>query len=105
MLDLLHIENIAVIEKADIEFSPGLNVLTGETGAGKSIVIDAISAVTGGRVSKEVVRSGAVGALVTGSFTAELPESWYEEHGIPEDENGQLIVMRRISAEERISAV
>ena len=62
MLNLLHIENIAVIEKADIEFENGLSVLTGETGAGKSIVIDALSAITGGRVSKDIVRTGAKAA-------------------------------------------
>ena len=59
MLNELHIENIAVIEKADICFGPGLNVLTGETGAGKSIVIDSIGAVLGERVSRELVRRGA----------------------------------------------
>ncbi|MCL2367131.1 MAG: AAA family ATPase, partial [Oscillospiraceae bacterium] len=65
MIKFLHIENIAVIEKADIEFADGLNVLTGETGAGKSIVIDALSAVSGGRASRELVRTGADFALVT----------------------------------------
>ena len=59
MLNELHIENIAVIERADISFGRGLNVLTGETGAGKSIVIDSIGAVLGGRVSRELVRRGA----------------------------------------------
>ena len=57
MLKELHIENIAVIERADIEPAPGLNVLTGETGAGKSIVIDSLQAVTGGRVSRDLVRT------------------------------------------------
>ena len=56
MLSELHIENIAVIERSDIRFESGLNVLTGETGAGKSIVIDAIGAVLGDRVSRELVR-------------------------------------------------
>lgn len=59
MLNELHIENIAVIERADISFGRGLNVLTGETGAGKSIVIDSIGAVLGDRVSRELVRRGA----------------------------------------------
>ena len=59
MLTSLHIENIAVIERADIEFAPGFNVLTGETGAGKSILIDSIDAVLGGRASREIVRRGA----------------------------------------------
>ena len=59
MLRELHIENIAVIERADIEPGPGLNVLTGETGAGKSIVIDSLQAVLGSRVSRELARTGA----------------------------------------------
>lgn len=59
MLELLHIENIAVIESADISFRPGFNALTGETGAGKSIVIDAMSAVLGGRASRELIRDRA----------------------------------------------
>jgi len=68
MLKELYIENIAVIEKTNIEFSKGLNVLTGETGAGKSIVIDAISAVLGRRTSRELVRTGANSAYVSASF-------------------------------------
>ena len=59
MLQLLHIENIAVIERADIELDKGLTVLSGETGAGKSIVIDSIGALLGKRVSRDLVRSGA----------------------------------------------
>ena len=59
MLTQLHIENIAVIEKADIEFGQGLTVLTGETGAGKSIIVDSLGAVLGARTSRELVRSGA----------------------------------------------
>ena len=69
MLSLLHIENIAVVERADMEFGPGLNVLTGETGAGKSIVIDALEASLGWRTSRELVRTGAKSALVTATFT------------------------------------
>ena len=68
MLSVLHIENIAVIESADILFGPGFNALTGETGAGKSIVVDAMSAVTGERASRELIRTGAKSALVTGCF-------------------------------------
>ena len=64
MLELLHIENIAIIEAADIEFAPGFNALTGETGAGKSIVIDSLSAVLGQRTSRELIRTGAKSALV-----------------------------------------
>lgn len=67
MLSLLHIENIALIQSADIRFEPGYNVLTGETGAGKSIVIDSIGAVLGERTSRELIRTGAKSALVTAS--------------------------------------
>lgn len=65
MLTELHIENIAVIERADIEPGPGLNVLTGETGAGKSIVIDSLEAILGARASRELVRTGAQNAAVS----------------------------------------
>ena len=68
MLTELYIENIAVIEKTNIDFSKGLNVLTGETGAGKSIVIDAISAILGSRTSKELVRTGCDKAFVSAVF-------------------------------------
>ena len=68
MLTELHIENIAVIERADISFMPGLNVLCGETGSGKSIVIDSLNAVLGSRTSRELVRHGAEKALVTAVF-------------------------------------
>lgn len=69
MLSRLYIENIAVIEKTEIDFTKGFNVLTGETGAGKSIVIDAISAVLGRRTSRELVRTGADSAFVSATFT------------------------------------
>ena len=81
MLSLLHIENIAIIESADIAFDRGFNVLTGETGAGKSIVIDSISAVLGERTSRELIRTGAKSALVTAVFT-DLPRlAWLEANG------------------------
>ena len=69
MLELLHIENIAVIQEADIQFRPGFNALTGETGAGKSIVIDAMGAVLGGRTSRDLVRTGADRAFVSAEFS------------------------------------
>ena len=68
MLTNLYIENIAVIEKSNIDFTRGLNVLTGETGAGKSIVIDAINAVLGKRSSRGIIRSGADSAFVSATF-------------------------------------
>ncbi len=101
MLNELHIENIAVIEKADISFGSGLNVLTGETGAGKSIVIDSIGAVLGERVSRELVRRGADKGLVTAVFDLEGCEGWLEDNEIdPEDE---LIIQRRITADGKSS--
>ena len=68
MLKTLYIENIAVIEKTSIDFSRGLNVLTGETGAGKSIIIDAINAIMGQRVSKDIIRTGESAAFVSARF-------------------------------------
>ena len=95
MLNELHIENIAVIEKADISFAPGLNVLTGETGAGKSIVIDSIGAVLGDRVSRELVRRGTDRAVVTASFDLdELTAAFLKENEIDADD--ELILQRRI---------
>ena len=69
MLELLHIENLAVIETADIQFYPGFNALTGETGAGKSIVVDAMQAVLGGRASRDLIRTGAGSAFVSAVFS------------------------------------
>ena len=101
MLNELHIENIAVIEKADISFRKGLNVLTGETGAGKSIVIDSIGSVLGSRVSKELVRRGAEKGLVTAVFDAAGCEDWLSENDIEADD--ELIIQRRISADGKSS--
>lgn len=82
MLSLLHIENIAVIECADISFDKGFNVLTGETGAGKSIVIDAISAILGERAYRDMIRTGADKASVRAVFT-DVPEfGWFTEYGV-----------------------
>ena len=102
MLNELHIENIAVIERADIRFERGLNVLTGETGAGKSIVIDAIGAVLGDRVSRELVRRGAEKALVTAVFGVEGVEPWLLENDIDADQ--ELILQRRILADGKSSS-
>ena len=98
MIKLLHIENIAVIEKADIEFAKGLNVLTGETGAGKSIVIDALNAISGGRTSREVVRTGAEFASVTAVFS-DIITDWFDYAGIEPDESGDIFISRRITAD------
>ena len=94
MLSILHIENIAVIECADISFDAGFNVLTGETGAGKSIVIDAISAILGERAYRDMIRTGADKASVRGVFT-DVPElPWFEENDVPYD--SEVVVHREI---------
>ncbi len=99
MLSLLHIENIALIDRADIAFGPGFNVLTGETGAGKSIIIDAIGAVLGERTSRDLIRTGEKSALVTALFR-DLPNlPWFQETGIGPDENGELLISRKIQGD------
>lgn len=99
MLSLLHIENIAVISQADITFDQGFNVLTGETGAGKSIVIDSIGAIMGERTSRDLIRTGAKSARVSALFR-DLPKlAWFEEQGTGPDENGELLVERSIQAD------
>ncbi len=101
MLQSLHIENVAVIERADISFGTGLTVLTGETGAGKSIVIDAINAVLGERVTREVVRHGAERAYVSAVFDELSPTvvTAVEEQGFALEEDGTLLIQRGITAD------
>ena len=101
MLSTLHIENIAVIEQAEISFDSGFNVLTGETGAGKSIVIDAISAILGERASREMIRTGAQKAFVSAIFTGvpELP--WFAENQVPYEP--ELGISREIFADGKNS--
>ncbi len=96
MLQLLHIENIAIIEEADIVFEPGFNALTGETGAGKSIVIDAMSAVLGQRASRELIRTGATKAFVSACFSGVDP-ALFAAFGLEEDE--ELLLQREIYAD------
>ena len=94
MLSLLHIENIAVIESADISFDGGFTVLTGETGAGKSIVIDAISAILGERAYRDMIRTGANKATVRAVFTGVPKLQWFEDNGVEYDP--ETIVQREI---------
>ena len=98
MLELLHIENIAIIEEAEIAFRPGFNALTGETGAGKSIVIDAMSAVLGQRTSRDLIRTGANKAFVSALFSHVDP-ALCDELGVTPDENGDLMLQREIGAD------
>ena len=94
MLSMLHIENIAVIERAEISFDSGFNVLTGETGAGKSIVIDAISAILGERAYRDMIRTGENKASVRAVFT-DVPEyPWFAENGV--DYDPETVVQREI---------
>ena len=98
MLTSLYIENIAVIEKSNIELNTGLNILTGETGAGKSIVIDAINAVMGQRTSKELIRNGADSATVFATFTDvnDIVKSKLSDNGYDTDEE-ELVISRTLS--------
>ena len=100
MLELLHIENIALIQEADIQFRPGFNALTGETGAGKSIVIDALGAVLGGRTSRDLIRTGADRAFVSAEFSQVAPGlPGLEEAGASPDEDGHLLLQRELTAD------
>ena len=97
MLELLHIENIAIIEEADIGFAAGFNALTGETGAGKSIVIDALSAVLGQRTSRELIRTGADKAFVSAAFSG-VADSVCEAAGVTA-EDGTVLLQREIQTD------
>ena len=94
MLSLLHIENIAVIECADITFDGGFNVLTGETGAGKSIVIDAISAILGERAYRDMIRTGTTKASVRAVFNDVPKLPWFEEQGVEYDP--ETVIQREV---------
>lgn len=101
MLRELHIENVAVIERANLELGPGLNILTGETGAGKSILVDAMHAILGARASRELVRTGAEKAVVCATFDPDPCQAWCEENEIECDD--ELIIRRQITAEGKTS--
>ena len=99
MLSLLHIENIAVIECADITFHKGFNILTGETGAGKSIVIDGISAIIGERAYRDMIRTGTDKASVRAVFTDVPMLSWFEDNAVPYDP--ETVIVREIYLDGR----
>ena len=103
MLSCLQIENVAVIQKAEVHFQPGLNVLTGETGAGKSILIDSINAILGNRTSKDLVRSGASKAVIRASF-AQIPDVVLDKlEAAGYERSAELLLSREITAEGKSS--
>ncbi|MGA3328829.1 MAG: DNA repair protein RecN [Terriglobia bacterium] len=101
MLREIHIQNYAVIDNLAVEFGPGLNLLSGETGSGKSILVDALGLALGGRTSSEVIRTGEERALVTAVFSAEGKApwaDWLEEYGVAGGEEGELLLRRELQA-------
>ena len=103
MLSCLQIENVAVIQKAEVHFQPGLNVLTGETGAGKSILIDSINAILGNRTSKDLVRPGASKAVIRASF-AQIPGVVLDKlEAAGYERSAELLLSREITAEGKSS--
>lgn len=103
MLSCLQIENVAVIQKAEVHFQPGLNVLTGETGAGKSILIDSINAILGNRTSKNLVRTGASKAVIRASF-AQIPDVVLDKlEAAGYERSAELLLSREITAEGKSS--
>ena len=107
MLSVLNIENIAIIEKAEIEFSKGFNVLSGETGAGKSIVLDSINAVLGYRTSRELIRTGAAEARVTALFSSvnKSVENKLKELSLPVSPDKSVLISRVIGADRNVCKV
>ncbi|BAY83238.1 DNA repair protein RecN [Calothrix parasitica NIES-267] len=102
MLLSLFIENFALIDKLDLEFGAGLNVLTGETGAGKSIILDAIDAVLGGKVSSRVIRTGSKRAMIEGTFTSNSAlAAWLTEQEIDLLDENSVVVSREVTATDR----
>jgi len=100
MLDQLRIQNLAVVEDTVLDFSEGLNVLTGETGAGKSIIISAVSLLSGRRADKSLIRKGADSLCIEGTFV--IPEDWpFRDYLGMEERENILSIKRRISSDDR----
>ena len=106
MLTALHIENIAIIDRINIEFDRGFSVLTGETGAGKSIIIDSIQLLLGNKASKELIRTGTEYGIVSATFCSLTEEALeiLEDNGLAPDEDGNITVFRKIGIDGRNSA-
>ena len=103
MLLSLHIENVAVIKKLDIDFSGGFTVLTGETGAGKSIIIDSINLLLGAKAEKELIRNGEDALMVSGLFgrLRQYELDAITEFGVETDEDGNLLIQRSVTKDGR----
>ncbi len=107
MLVSLHVKNLALIEESEVVFGPGLNILTGETGAGKSILIGSVNLALGAKADKDLIRSGADYALVELVFQSEEPElvKRMEEMELPVEEDGSIIISRKIQAARSVSKI
>ena len=106
MLTNLHVKNLALIDEAEVEFGPGLNILTGETGAGKSILIGSINAALGKKISREMIRTGETSALVELVFETENPHvlELLKEMDL-EAEEGQVIISRKITGSRSVCRI
>ena len=106
MLTNLHVKNLALIDEAEVEFGPGLNILTGETGAGKSILIGSINAALGKKISREMIRTGETSALVELVFETENPHvlELLKETDL-EAEEGQVIISRKITGSRSVCRI
>ena len=107
MLLGLHVKNLALIEKAEVEFTGGLNILTGETGAGKSILIGSVGLALGGKASKDMIRQGEDSALVELAFSVddEKKKKALEALDIAPDEDGLLIISKKITPSRTVSRI
>ena len=107
MLLGLHVKNLALIEKAEVEFTGGLNILTGETGAGKSILIGSVGLALGGKASKDMIRQGEDSALVELAFSVddEKKKNALEALDIAPDEDGLLIISKKITPSRTVSRI
>ena len=106
MLLNLHVKNLAIIDEIEVDFSEGMNVLTGETGAGKSIIIGSINMAIGGKVPKDIIRKGAGFALIELLFSVDTEEqrNYLEEHGIIVD-NDEVLVSRKFTKGRGINRI
>lgn len=100
MLEHLHIKNVALIAESELHFEKGLNILTGETGAGKSMIIDSLHFALGGRVNRDFLRKEEQSAVVEALFSTDNPKVsvFLEENGIPAEEDGTLLIARTMQA-------